>query len=444
MIIFGTNSWTSASYRETTAVLVPAAGCEPRPKIPPRSRRGVYREKEATQMEPKRQNEIKLHMDKVSAFTVPTLNTPSTHSPNDPKDPYEEEDTDIVHWKAMDCTVEKVGERIRFDRLHERGGRKGAKDWSPSRDKDTVSGLGNSQKSKISNSYPNMHSKDKDSRRTNRVRTELLKESPNLRVAVKDFEVRASYTFWMDVTVKEANKMYVHRDRVSKDLVCSFLLELPELCLDITSSQFYIGINVIRNVLLAPPPEMAASLRGSMNTSEGGDSREGEQTSNKITEIFRDTQQLSPDVRVLSELNLKNRQSREEVKALIEEYFNRATEIKFGMARVVDLFIGKGTWILRSPPAATANSPAQSHEKVPTLSPSILSGLGKKMSQTSIKTTVDDEKQRGDKEREKDKEKEKEKDSGELLETGFTGVHATFTYNEDRYFISTIISGSML
>ena len=276
-----------------------------------------------------------------------------------------------------------------------------------------------------------MQSKDRESKRTNRVRTELLKESPNLRVAVKDFEVRASYTFWMDVTVKEANKMYVHRDRVSKDLVCSFLLELPELCLDITSSQFYIGINVIRNVLLAPPPEMAASLRGSMNSTEGLDGREGEQTSNKITEIFRDTQQLSPDVRVLSELNLKNKQSREEVKALIEEYFNRATEIKFGMARVVDLFIGKGTWILRSSPAGAANSPSQSHEKVPTLSPSYLSGLGKKTSQSSIKTTVDEDRQKGDKD--KEKEKEKEKDHGELLETGFTGVHATFTYNEDRY-----------
>jgi hypothetical protein len=429
----------SVSCRETTAVLVPATGSEPRPKIPPRSRRGASREKEATQMEPKRQNEIKLHMDKVSAFTVPTLNAPSTHSPNDPRDAYEEEDTDIVHWKAMDCTVEKVGDRMRFDRLHERGGRKGAKDWSPSRDKDTVSGLGTSQKTKISNSYPNMHSKEKDSRRTNRVRTELLKESPNLRVAVKDFEVRASYTFWMDVTVKEANKMYVHRDRVSKDLVCSFLLELPELCLDITSSQFYIGINVIRNVLLAPPPEMAASLRGSMSTTEGVDGREGEQTSSKITEIFRDTQQLSPDVRVPTELNLKNRQSREEVKALIEEYFNRATEIKFGMARVVDLFIGKGTWILRSPPTVPANSPSQTHEKVPTLSPSYLSGLGMKMSQSSIRTTVDEEKLKGEKEKEKEKEKErekeKEKDPGELLETGFTGVHATFTYNEDRYLI---------
>jgi hypothetical protein len=39
-----------------------------------------------------------------------------------------------------------------------------------------------------------------------------------------------------------------------------------------------------------------------------------------------------------------------------------------------------------------------------------------------------------EKEKEIQREKDKEKEPSELLETGFTGVHATFAYNEDRYY----------
>ena len=425
-------------------MLVPSAGSGGRPPHFPKAKRPLGAREKEISMEPKRQNEIKLHMDKVSAFTVPTLNiTGSANLPGDTVNPLDEEDTDIVHWKAMDCTVEKVGDRVAFNKGNRGdsagpGGAMGTgtgtgtdSDWSNNED---FSGGKNSERAlKPSYGYPSMlRERSRDvSRRFSRLHLEMLKESPSLRVAVKDFEVRASYTFWMDVTVKEANKMYVHRDRVSKDLVCSFLLDLPELCLDITSSQFYIGINVIKNVLLAQPPAMAASIRDNMNSGDGMEDGGGEQTSSKITEIFRDTLHTPLDLKTAQELNLKNRQSREEVKTLIEDYFNRVIEVKYGMARVVDLFIGKGTWILRSSPTAVS-SPNQSQEKVPTLSPSYLSGLGmgRLHGQSGIKTSID-------------RDKDKEKDAGELLETGFTGVHATFTYNEDRYTTIIIITSSL-
>ena len=210
-------------------------------------------------------------------------------------------------------------------------------------------------------------------KRFERVRMELLRESPALKVAVKNFEVRAGYSFWMDVTVKEANKMYVHRDRINKDLVCSFHLDLPELCLDMTSSQFYIGINVIKNVLLAPPPAMAASIYRARESgaNSGDDDETDNDTEQKVTELFRDSLLVPQDVRgVQNELNLKNRQSREEVKSLIEEYFNKAPEVKYGMAREVELFIGKGTWILRSPTVMPVVGPTLSQSLSNSLSPS--------------------------------------------------------------------------
>ena len=446
-------------FRETTAVLVPAAGSGLQPKNPSK-RRGTSRDKD-TQMEPKRQNEIKLHMVKVSAYTVPTQNSPLPgQSPTDQRLNSDGEDTDIVHWKAMDCTVEKVGDIVRSDTVSGRiipGGMdegsdiNGGRRWSPLRGVPEMDrGPYIPNLSAKSASYPNMQKeRERDAgRKFDRVRTELLKECSYLKVAVKDFEVRASYTFWMDVTVKEANKMYVHRDKVSKDLVCSFLLDVPELCLDITSSQFYIWINVIKNVLLAPPPAMAASMKDKLAFE--GEEGENELPTNKVTEIFRDSQ-LSNDV-----LNLKNKQSREEVKSLIEEHFTRATEVTHGMARVVDLFIGKGTWILRSAPP-TSHSPTYPQEKPSTLSPSYLYGLGiRSVSQTNVNvapntdinmniTHDDNHNIEKDKDRDrhrhkfrmkgrrdKEKDKEKEKEPTEILETGFTGVHATFTYNEDR------------
>ena len=290
----------------------------------------------------------------------------------------------------------------------------------------------------------------------------------------------------MDVTVKEANKMYVHRERMKKDLVCLFLLDLPELCLDITASQFYIGINVIKNVLLAPPPDtnnLISRAKESINVNyqDYGEESEKEDNNavNKVTELFRDSQLLQQDKDIKNDLkndlNLKNRTSREEIKALIEDYFNRAFEKKYGMARVVELFIGKGTWILRSPPGFqnTVQGPSLSQSLSHSLSPSYLAGTvkkntlggqmygmysdkdkekglekgkekeggkeggkdeekgGEKGGEKGKGGEKDKEKER-EKEKEKEREKEREKDPLELLETGFTGVHATFNYNEDR------------
>ena len=540
--------------RETTAVLVPSPGVLKRVgekkngKTSTSGRESGRRgsgergerereiEKEVTAMEPKRLNEIKLHMEKVSAFTVPTLSphTPVPGKRNGQDSEEGEEDSDVVHWKAMDCTVEKVEDRMRTDRQHGRNlnstfsayglrsgdehdldfdftnpllsGINGSKvpngmlrvntNYTDSNNNNNNNN-GNSNNKKNDNiNYLNKQ-KDKEreaGKRFERVRMELLRESPNLRVAVKDFEVRASYSFWMDVTVKEANKMYVHSERMKKDLVCSFLLDLPELCLDITSTQFYLGINVIKNVLLAPPPTTAASIyrQNKVNSDDnennndknndknsdnnnrnnnnndnnnkeddsnieinGKDRKNGnsESTENKVTELFRDSIDENK-IQNQNELNLKNRQSREEIKSLIEDNFNRAVEFKYGMARVVDLYIGKGTWILRSPPVCVSavQGPSLSQSLSQSLSPSYLSSAVKRGNggfsligggggggggdkETIRAREREKEKERREAIKERERERERDKiEPLELLETGFTGVHATFNYNEDRCF----------
>lgn len=73
-----------------------------------------------------------------------------------------------------------------------------------------------------------------------------------LQVAVQDFEVAAAYEFYVDVTVGEAVGMVLEESPV--EFVCRFVLDLPELCIDVDSTQFFMISNVVRHVLLAPPP----------------------------------------------------------------------------------------------------------------------------------------------------------------------------------------------
>ena len=139
---------------------------------------------------PKRQQELRLRMDGVSAFTVPS------NSPDD-------DNLDVVHWKHMESTecIDPVGGDYYIGRKR-----------------------GNANTT----------------------------ESPFMRMAIKDFQIRALYIFWTDVTVKEAKKMYLIPSK--DELVCTFKLELPVICVDILSWQFYVIMHVIRNVLLVPPP----------------------------------------------------------------------------------------------------------------------------------------------------------------------------------------------
>ena len=52
-------------------------------------------------------------------------------------------------------------------------------------------------------------------------------DPPLMRMAIKDFQIRAQYIFWTDITAKQAKHMHV--ERTKDDLVCAFKLDLPAI-----------------------------------------------------------------------------------------------------------------------------------------------------------------------------------------------------------------------
>lgn len=218
--------------------------------------------------DPKRRNDIRLQMTGVSAYTVPTMVDGAKE--------------DVVYWKTMDYTTEAT-----LDRRDRRG-----------------------------NYYRKM-------------KIDIF-DSPYLRKAIEDFEIKSTYTFYLDVTVKQAKNLAVHFKK--DELVSKFQLELPDLTIDIESKQFYMIFDVARNVLLAPPPK-----RTSLATAD-----ESIKKDNTI-EIARDASNKSKP------LNIKSQTSRDELKALIIDYNLSSLKNDLGdTARLVEIYIGKGQWILRS------------------------------------------------------------------------------------------------
>lgn len=287
--------------------------------------------------EPKRQQELRLRMDGVSAFTVPS------NSSNDPDD-----DSDTVHWKQMDSTSGvNVGVGLGVDESGYLGNRRSA----------------------------------------------IPKESPFMRMAIKDFQIRALYIFWTDVTVKEAKTMYLYPSK--EELVCTFKLELPVICVDILSWQFYVIMHVVRNVLLVPPP--ASATRKSPTQSEAEEAEK-----NKVLELLRDPVLLAKHelrTNMNIPLDLKHKLSRDELKLLIEENLAGAMmNMELGSARFVEVFVGSCTWILR----VNSGSPF------------------------SVDSSVNG--------KESNREWEKEQ-----LKVELTGVHATFSYGEDRFVFVVVL-----
>ena len=63
----------------------------------------------------------------------------------------------------------------------------------------------------------------------------------NLEVAIKKFTIVAEYLYWNDVTTEEARKMYLDEENLTVDIYASFKLDLPDICLDIVTTQFYVS-----------------------------------------------------------------------------------------------------------------------------------------------------------------------------------------------------------
>eukprot|EP01034_Spumella_vulgaris_P015816 gene15816-20202_t len=177
----------------------------------------------------------------------------------------------------------------------------------------------------------------------------------------------------------------MHLNPSKEDLVGTFKLELPVICVDICSWQFYVIMHVVRNVLLVPPPATASRAQQTQSEVE-------EAEKNKVLELMRDPVLLAKhDMRANLNvpLDMKNKTARDELKLLIEGNLAGAMmNMELGSARFVEVFVGSCTWILRSNGIAADKPTAESGNNL------------------------------------RDWEKEQ-------LKVELTGAHATFSYNED-------------
>lgn len=278
----------------------------------------------------KRKQVVLLRMDDVSAFTVPS-SPPAVHSEADISSSSSNHRAvrDVVHWKMMKSTS------LSADR-----------------------GAGS--------------------------------DAPLMRMAIKDFRIRAQYIFWTDITAKQAKHMHV--ERTKDDLVCAFKLDLPAIVVDIVSLQFYAIMHVIRNVLLVPPP---ASAQRS-NPSQADLDKETKQQQ-QVLELQRDVDAAAASSSSYSKLlDIEQKQCREEIKDIVERKLADAMkDMELGSSRLVECLIGSCSWILRSSDAthneaAADNGESQHHQH------------------------------------------QHQQSDRKQLEVFFTGIQATFFYGEDR------------
>lgn len=200
---------------------------------------------------------------------------------------------------------------------------------------------------------------------TTALQTGATKDSSHLKMAIRHFSIHCYYMFWTDVTVKEAQYMLL--EKRTDNLCCTFMLDMPEICLNIATAEFYILINVVKNVMLAPPAEYAKKQEPSVEKKPD--------TEDKLIGIERDDKFKATGI-----LNVKNVNHRKELEGLMERALgSTAFNVEPAMARYMEVFIGKGTWILKG-------------------STNVV-GVERRM-----------------------------------IEVGFTGVYGAFTYKEDRRF----------
>lgn len=330
---------------------------------PPASGTGAGEAGKAAEIEPKRRQEIRLRMDGVSAFTIPTLINFNESAEAPDGDEFEDE----VFWKHLKSTSDTLAQPAH-------GPTPGP---APAQARHSTTAT-----STASLSDPTAAEDEAE-----------FADSPFLKTAIRDFQIRALYVFWTEVTAAEAKELYVQQSKEA--LTCTFRLELPELAVDIFSWQFYVILNVIRNVLLVPPPAHGKRLQ------KGSEAEEAESAA---IELARDPELLAKhDLKpnASAPLDLLKQRSLDEVRVLIEEHLAKALETS-AVARFVEIFIGRVYWKLRT------NSNKAMGEPVETpASP----GPSAKSSKKS---------------------KSKKSNDQELVEAALTGIYATMTFFDDR------------
>ena len=269
------------------------------------------------QLEPQRRQELRLQMEGVSAYTVPTVPPGAAAAADSDDEGAQVVLQDEVHWKHMKSFTDK----LQRDKSNPAA--------STAVDKIMMS---TGDYGKI------LLSKGESS------------ESPMLKAAIHNFQIRALYIFWTDVDAVEARNMHIQQAR--EDLICTFRLELPDLSVEIVSWQFYVILNVIRNVLLVPPPILPGGKHSSRAETE-------ETENNKVLEVQRNRalmEQHELRVNFNNPLDIVKQVCRDELKILIEDSLNTALQLDIssqGTARYVEVFIGKMTWALRTSTAGT-------------------------------------------------------------------------------------------
>jgi hypothetical protein len=275
---------------------------------------------------PKRKVNVRLKMENVNAYTIPTTATATGGGMSEVGGGGGgNSGTSIVHWKALHHTeVNQQQTRLKSTlRQHKRTETTEkfvhaedlllSKQTPPSPDSVPVSAPGGSSSTNPSS-------------------------STLLRNAINNFAMMSVYTYYEDLTVEEAAQLYTHRTR--EELMNSFMLDLPQVCLKVDSLQFSILLNTIRNVLLAPPPVQAEGGGGGVTDTNG--SHDGEERRG----ILRLDSAVDGGGVVPS---LDNRVGRTQIRNLVEQNLLTLPENEFCTAQSIEYFVGRGTWQMCSP-----------------------------------------------------------------------------------------------
>lgn len=302
---------------------------------------------------PKRENTTQLHMDAVRAYTVSSFLQWEGGSEDDIFFRGEKSLANVVCWKAMDCTeTNPLDSHI----------------VSPSKRRDSFL----SRLKKKADGSDRLKSKE-SYLRPPKYDFKGVAVGPggrekvinDLLLAIADFEIKALYTFHEDVD-PEIEKIEIIKS--STEPVTLVMVEIPDLCVDITSAQFYITLNVVTNLLLAAPPKTESSWQKEQEVDEQMDAKKNMRvlTVANIPSIMpEDSAVMENGVKSTSfsmpsdaslapktsrKLDINFRKDREDIQRVLDSMTTsgRTGQMDYGLSTHVEYLLGRGVWILRN------------------------------------------------------------------------------------------------
>jgi len=170
--------------------------------------------------------------------------------------------------------------------------------------------------------------------------------SSGMKIAVRDFNLSANYTFYSDITVAEAAHMNIARHK--EVLQSAFKLDIPEFALELEAEQFSLFLSVLNEVMLAPPPRfLTDSSDGLLGTM---DRMKRAQKSMSIPYRRPAGEKGDLDVSNAAKLSAIG----PEMVRLVEKWMvgELGDELKVqpNMSRSNEVYLGKGSWLLKAGP----------------------------------------------------------------------------------------------